>query len=241
MHDSPSEIHVGIVRVDEQSDPALLALASVLQEDERRKLSLLHKNVDQLNFAVGRLLARRMLDQVADAPATGWLFEQSATGKPGLHSRHAAKIDFSIAHTSGMIAVAVCKDRTVGIDVENTKTAVDMHGIAGLCFVPAEAERLRDEDAHKRADLFFSLWVMKEACSKAQQTGLFATLCDMSAHLDALVGDGPAVLQVQTWTVRRSRPSTEHRLAVAVQNEYATHRLSWVEHEVHVQDLLQKS
>ena len=239
MHDNLFAVHVALLRVTENAALAVPELASRLQENERRKLSRLHRTIDQLNFAAGRLLARKLLTRVIEAPAHGWFFDQTPLGKAVLPWPEAANIDFSIAHAAGMVAVAVCQGSQVGIDVENTSTSVDQHGIAEMCFRPAEAKRLREEPDHRKSDLFFSLWVVKEACGKAQQTGLSGPMCDLSAHLDALAAQGPAVFHLQDWRIRRSRPTAEHLLAVAVR-EHDSREMAWKEDEVSLQELLER-
>lgn len=79
----------------------------------------------------------------------------------------------SISHAADRVAVALCADRPVGVDVEQVDPALDVDGMSGL--VLGETERrylgeIRDRRARIRA--LFRSWTRKESLLKATGDGL---------------------------------------------------------------------
>jgi hypothetical protein len=71
----------------------------------------------------------------------------------------------SLSHSGGMVAVGACPCATaLGIDIELHKPR-DVVSLAQFAFDPAEAQAVAVHT--KPSDLFYSLWVLKEASAKA--------------------------------------------------------------------------
>ncbi|MGW3892480.1 4'-phosphopantetheinyl transferase family protein [Micromonospora chokoriensis] len=79
----------------------------------------------------------------------------------------------SLSHSADLLAVALCADGPVGVDVEQVNPDVDMDGM--LRFVFGDAERgFFDEIRGRQARLeaFFQCWTRKESVLKATGDGL---------------------------------------------------------------------
>jgi len=83
---------------------------------------------------------------------------------------------FSLAHTEGLVALAVTLRSAVGIDVEPRSRRVTVHEIARRFFSPSEAAALDALPPEQQPDAFLDYWTLKEAYVKATGLGLHAPL-----------------------------------------------------------------
>lgn len=76
-------------------------------------------------------------------------------GKPMLADPDAA-LRFNLSHSGGLVLIAVCRDREVGVDVQ----------------------RMRKRRGRERSPEFFAQWTRREAIAKCHGVGLWAPLPD---------------------------------------------------------------
>jgi 4'-phosphopantetheinyl transferase len=109
-------------------------------------------------------------------------------GKPRIAEQfRLPDVDFSLAHTRGLVAAALVTHGTIGVDVEKIDPAKADFAVAHNYFAPAEIEILGTTVASERATCFFRLWTLKEAYLKAIGTGL-GTPLDSFAFTLAPIG-----------------------------------------------------
>ncbi len=75
---------------------------------------------------------------------------------------------FSLAHSSGFVALALHRIGPIGVDLEDPRRHVNAHALAHRFFTPAEREWV-DRDG---SDAFWRVWTRKEALLKAEGSGL---------------------------------------------------------------------
>jgi len=92
-------------------------------------------------------------------------------GKPAL-AEPWSWLGFNVAHSGGLMLVALARDREVGVDVERIDPARAAGPIADAVFSPREAAVLRRLPEPARTQAFFSCWTRKEACVKATGEGI---------------------------------------------------------------------
>jgi 4'-phosphopantetheinyl transferase len=139
-----------------------------------------HARRERMAHESGRrqqLLARGMQREVLSyyepsiAPRD-WRFERSDGGRPGLAPEFAASgLNFNVAHTPGMVVIAVGRVPRIGVDVEASGKRVPMP-VARRYFSPREATALDALPPAAQPRQFLRLWTLKEAYLKAVGEGL---------------------------------------------------------------------
>jgi 4'-phosphopantetheinyl transferase len=127
----------------------------------------------RLQYLASRVLARRTLAWCLDIDGASLQFERSHAGKPHLVTRPASgAVDFSLAHTSDLVLIAVGLAVAVGSDVERVDRDVDEIEVAGVAFSGDELAGLVRLAPPARRRGFYELWTLKEAFLKATGEGL---------------------------------------------------------------------
>ena len=226
MHPSslPHEAHVWLLPDPEQAPRTQIdELAAILDDDERDRAARYLRPADRTRSIAARALLRLMLSRYAPVAPSAWQFRTNRYGRPELARvpEAAGDLRFNVSHTDGLIAVAVTRGRSIGVDVEHIDRTL-AHDIAGRFFSPAEVRDLRQYPVEAQPRVFFDYWTLKEAYIKARGMGLALPLGDFSFRLRAdepptisfapELGDDPA-----RWQFAQASPSGRHRLAVAVE------------------------
>jgi 4'-phosphopantetheinyl transferase len=218
-------IDLWLVFYDEIDDPSLLASYRALTSDAERARELrFHRAQDRLQYLITRVLVRTVLSRYLAASPADWRFTAGAHGKPAVDNEDGrqAGIRFNLAHTYGLIALAVSKDRELGVDVENLVRRQISLEIAERYFAPDEVAALAALPSEQRMERFFEYWTLKESYIKARGMGLSIPLDRFSFDLkqdgkvqirmDAILADDPA-----RWHFWHSRPDAGYALAVCAE------------------------
>jgi 4'-phosphopantetheinyl transferase len=170
-------------------------------------------------FALTRALQRNVLSAYSAHVQPGqWQFQASAEGRPSLAPPFdRTGLHFNIAHTGGVVAMAVCRHAVVGVDVEKFGRAP--LAVAGRYFSPAEAAQLRALPSDAQPGRFFQLWTLKEAYLKAIGTGLAGGLGRMSFMFESAESfyfERADDADAARWQFHQFEFGAEHVLALAV-------------------------
>lgn len=140
--------------------------AQALDATERAQAGRFRHRVDAESYLAAHYLARAVLATTLDVDAAALRFIRPLGKKPRLAGW---SLDFSLSHSKGWVAVAVCRNGLVGVDVEAQKplsfwTEIEQSFIAGTdsCIAPSKNDRWRA----------LKLWTAKEAALKASGHGL---------------------------------------------------------------------
>ncbi len=143
-----------------------------------------------LKRAAQRHLSRELLDDVCRLE--GVLVTKTELALSGLEliELFAAKyqLGLSIAHCSGMIAIALAPG-AIGIDCEAKGKKRNWSGIATQFFTSEEAQTIVAAKPDEHEAVFLRHWVLKEAYIKANRGSLFPDLNSL-----VLVSDGFAAI-----------------------------------------------
>jgi 4'-phosphopantetheinyl transferase len=195
---------------------------------EREKASRFLREEDRCQYLAAHALLRQMLTAHAGMGPPDWRFEAGPHGRPELATGQTPHpIRFSLSHTQGMVACAMTLQCAIGVDVEaTTRRETDIELIVSH-FAPHEIATLNACATEHRWPLFLDFWTLKEAYVKALGLGLSVPLDAYAVEPDpprlrfTRIGDGPL-----DWQLRLFRPSSRHRLAVALQAG-AEHTITW--------------
>ena len=111
-------------------------------------------------------------------------FVSGATGRPALAPPFdASGLVFNLAHTRGLLALAVARGVTLGIDVEVYDKRVPLE-VARRFFSAVESDTLQALPGEAQPRRFLRLWTLKEAYLKAIGTGIAGGLEGMTFRID---------------------------------------------------------
>jgi 4'-phosphopantetheinyl transferase len=102
-------------------------------------------------------------------------FAVNASGKPEIAPRLQSQygcLHFNQAHSGHLGIFAFCRNRRIGIDLEEIRPFPDIDQIADLLLSPHELEAFRELPQEERCPVFFRAWTHKEAFVKAIGQGL---------------------------------------------------------------------
>lgn len=144
-----------------------------LAPDERARVHRFRRPADRLRYAIARGLARAVVSAVIDKTPETLHFAATCRrcggphGKPGLPG---TGIELSWSHSGRYVVLAVAREVSVGVDVEDA---------SARRHVPELADEMLSEAEHRypqgSADLLRT-WVRKEAVLKATGDGLTVPL-----------------------------------------------------------------
>ncbi len=124
-------------------------------------------------FTLCRAALRALLCRELDCGNEELSFGASEHGKPfALVGGLPAPVSFNVSHSGRHGLIATAPRGRIGVDVEDRKARRDMDDDIRLLFAPGEQAGLASVEGSSKADLFYSLWTMKEALVKAAGVGL---------------------------------------------------------------------
>lgn len=193
MSSTPSSVEaarvdVWLARDPRLRDPQLLErFARVLSPEETQRVERMQYPEGRHQMLVTRALVRHVLSHYSpDVPPSDWRFDRGELGRPSVardmpalaRARH-----FNVAHTQGLVVMAVGHMPRIGVDVERVDPGVRL-AVARRYFSPPEVAALDALPPERRPRRFQRLWTLKEAYLKAVGTGISGGLGSMTFHLD---------------------------------------------------------
>jgi 4'-phosphopantetheinyl transferase len=150
-------------------------LARILSREERDRASKFLIPEAARRFTVARAVLRTLLGCYLDRDGAELVFHYEANGKPHLNLESGAP-EFNLAHSEDLALIAFSAHRRLGIDLEKRHWDISLEAVAARYFAESECALLRNAADEKKAEIFFSIWTMKEAVIKAAGVGLAADL-----------------------------------------------------------------
>jgi 4'-phosphopantetheinyl transferase len=214
------EAHVWYAPLDDGRRPAdMHPWLRVLSAEERDRHGRLLRGGDE--YLLAHALLRTALSRYAAVEPEAWVFDRNRHGRPEVSAALTSDpLRFSLSHTEGLVACAVTRGATVGVDVENTTRSPEIIEIADRFFAPPESRALRALDGPARRARFFELWTLKEAYVKARGLGLTLPLAEFAFLIDGGPIHVEFTVQVtddaRRWHFELFRPAPRHTMAVAL-------------------------
>ena len=193
----PGEIHLWRAALDH---PVRLSGAeAVLSREEILRAGRFARAQDRERFIAAHGALRMVLGLYLSADPQSLEFCKGPMGKPSLVQTF-TDLRFNLSHSGDLALIAVTRGREVGVDVERVQRDIEFDPIVEHYFDPSEAWDLRTAPAQERVSRFFDLWTRKEACLKAEGSGLgFAprpdrfgvrNLCPALGYAGAVASEG---------------------------------------------------
>ena len=141
------------------------------QEHERRQ-SMYPR--PRREFTYCRASLRKILCDHLECHNRQLSFRTSGYGKPfALVDGHPAPVAFNVSHSGMHGLIAIGPNGNIGVDVEDCSRNRDhLDDYIRLIFAPGERAILDSVDADLKLKMFYRLWTLKEALTKATGMGL---------------------------------------------------------------------
>ena len=199
--------------------PVLDGLSQSLSADEHARVARMHFPEDRNQQLVTRGMVRQVLSlYVPGVAPAGWSFERNTHGRPAISgaSEAARDLRFNLAHTPGLVALAVARDAEVGVDVERADKRAPL-AVARRYFSAAEVAAMEALPAEDQARRFRRLWTLKESYLKATGTGVAGGLGSMTFHIEpqGVRFERVADAAASRWVFREFQVDGEFLLALA--------------------------
>jgi 4'-phosphopantetheinyl transferase len=157
-------------------------LREFLSAAEQHRAAKFLQAEDASRFILGRAMIRCLCAQRFDLQPARVPLEISSRGKPRLGGAHAEALQFNLAHSGNFVVAAWTPERTLGIDIEHARPSrIRPYAELGRrAFSSEELNVLVQAPEEAAAEIFYSIWVRKEAILKAEGCGLANALQEFS-------------------------------------------------------------
>ncbi|MEI6970059.1 MAG: 4'-phosphopantetheinyl transferase superfamily protein [bacterium] len=216
----PDNIHVWLAALD-SSEADLAAFMGILSDDEKERADRYITGEARRRFITGRGILRRLLALYIPADPEEIVFAYNEYGRPVIAGPPDSNtVAFNLSHSAGGALYAISRGATVGVDLERVRT-LDFLSISSRFFATSEAAALAALPGSEQMGAFFQCWTRKEACAKAQGTGLYLNLRDIEVSLGP--GVPPTVVRLSGstdaaagWSLHDIDAGGEFKAALAV-------------------------
>ncbi len=125
------------------------------------------------NYIASHGFLHSVLAYYLERPAAEIQFSQGEKGKPFITlEQNPQQLQFNLSHSQNLAILAVCREQSVGIDIECNQRVSDWSGIARRFFTPNEQQALFALPEAQQKDAFYQIWTRKEAHMKVTGLGL---------------------------------------------------------------------
>lgn len=207
--------------------PPPAELVATMDAEERTRADEFRHPKDRATYLWAHALLRGLLAARYGKPAEWWQFRRRPGQRPEITSLPDGKpLSFSLTHTSGLVAAAVCEDSPVGIDAERrARPALVGEGdMATTVCTPDEQARLAQTktQGEEWRRIFYNFWVRKEAVAKALGLGLGLPFGSLDVMLDTPRFLMPPLQNIPPLRIWQPEVGPDHVAAVAHQGGSAS-------------------
>lgn len=205
--------------------PHAVSAAALLGSTERARAASFRFEHDRSTYVLAHGLWRVALGACLGLEASRVTFANTPAGQPQLPGTGLAT---SLSHSGTWVAIAICADRTVGIDIERSPHARIDQLMPKIC-TPAELVDLQPLPELARQRALLALWTRKEALLKAFGVGLAVEPASLSAMMNGPVEPPPLSSpdQAPCRVIDLDLPATLVG-ALAIPMSVSAIRLSWL-------------
>jgi 4'-phosphopantetheinyl transferase len=205
----PGSVHLWLLEVGSVDDPA--SYGGLLSAEELRRCERFPE-ASRAEAILTRVLLRTCLSRYNAIAPQAWQFATGEHGKPFVSSP-ATDLAFNLSHSGGWIVCAVSAAHELGVDLQFCDPARNVERLARRYFSPAEVAVIGGLDGHQKSGLFYDLWALKEAQTKALGGAIAAGLSAFSFDLSetGVIAAGSPAGTHFLWDL-----TPAHRLALCV-------------------------
>jgi 4'-phosphopantetheinyl transferase len=156
-------------------------LETGLSPDERARAARFRVAEARRRFVAGRALLRRTLGATLGVDPASLVLGTGERGKPELVEPRPPALGFNLAHSGGVVVVAVART-AVGVDVEVLRPIGSAERLARRFFSTAETAVVLARRGADRDLAFLRVWTQKEAYLKARGLGVGMPLAEVETE-----------------------------------------------------------
>lgn len=157
---------------------------SILDHIERIKAQRFVRDFERRRYVISHGKLRQILASYLHHQSPEKIaFAVQDYGKPFLIDEENNGIKFNLAHSGNYLAVGVCHDCNIGVDIEVWTDTVDYVQILNLCFVDSERRFWYQLPSGQKQEFFYRLWTRKESFAKAVGLGLSLDISQVETAL----------------------------------------------------------
>lgn len=145
---------------------------NLLNKEEIIRFNRYRFEKDKLRFLYGRGLLRKELSVILKCHARDIEFKYNRYGKPLINTKIHRLIHFNISHSRESLALVFSSVNSVGIDIESVDMNTDINNLLSIVLSEEESLKWSSIEYSKQRELFYNIWVQKEAIIKAYGSGL---------------------------------------------------------------------
>ncbi len=158
----------------------------LLSAEEKKRASRFVSETARREFLLSRTILRKILSRYTGIEAEDLRFECGPQGKLYLCGRqNSLGAGFNISHSRGMILLAFCRGRDIGVDVEVERPITDIEGLIHRFYTEEEQASFAGLNGGDYLSHFFRIWVRKEALLKAVGVGIGKYLSRITVPMSA--------------------------------------------------------
>ncbi|BBP04428.1 hypothetical protein TPL01_20930 [Sulfuriferula plumbiphila] len=143
-----------------------------LDAGKRQRATAYGNTVAAHHFTASHVLLRAVLSHYLGCAPAAIAYALQDHGKPILAPPHTSQMHFSLARRDGWCAIALCRNRPVGVDIEQVRELPEMDDVAALYFSSQDCKALKQLSGSAKRKRFFELWTALEAMGKRLGLGL---------------------------------------------------------------------
>lgn len=187
---------IDLIRIPLPADGTIVpAAVGELTPDEIRRAERYLVEPPRRQFVTTRRVLRRLCGTFLALEPRDVSFEFTQFGKPVLAAaQNPNGLAFNVTHSGAWAAIAIGRQRRIGVDLESLDRRLNWRGLAGRFFSEAEQRQLAELPESLQQHGFYRVWTGKEAYLKATGLGMSFPLQDFTVAADPRVT--PQVLEV---------------------------------------------
>jgi 4'-phosphopantetheinyl transferase len=175
---------------------------AMLNAEERTRAAAMRSLARREEFIVGRGTLRRLLGMQLGVDAAALVFEAGDHGKPRLKKDNYGDsgfakmtagvnldVEFNVAHSGGVVLIALSRAGAVGVDVERVDREIEVLEVARTALHADDVAGIAS--AENPAAEFFRCWTRHEAVGKADGRGLLKPADGEGEYSVRELGIGP--------------------------------------------------
>jgi 4'-phosphopantetheinyl transferase len=203
----------------------MTSVTCMLPAEEQARAQRLLAPAVRRGFVAGRWLVRSVLAALTGVEPQSLALRVGKHGKLFLTGHERIAPSFNLSHSGDLVALALVRERRVGIDIEAERPLTDETLLARRILGPRERERFDTLPEAARASALLVAWTRKEAVLKAAGTGVSGSLRSIEVMLpDAIAASGDAAVVHSAdpparWSVRALSMPPGFQGALAVEGE----------------------
>lgn len=155
-------------------DPAITKASEFdyqsLTAEERQRVQRFTDPRAALQFVASHILLHSVLGKALGTGFDPNDIRRERMGKPFLPGN---PVCFSLSRSDRYVAVAICRSRPIGIDIETRIDPTTVSEIANRFLHPREIAELRAVPVSRQQEVFIGFWCVKESILKVSGEGFF--------------------------------------------------------------------